>query len=166
MATIEAEVARAGLSGACPRRDADAPSRGEASLLSRRPIRVLFIEDSEVDVELCVRALGQSGFDVSWERVEAEGQLERSLACRKPHAILSDFSMPRFDGMDALRVARRMAPGVPFIFLSGTIGEERAIEAISSGATGYVLKDNVRRLGPVVERALSELAERERSDRR
>ncbi len=131
--------------------------------MDRTPIRVLFIEDSEQDTELALRALDHSGFDVSWERVEAEQDLRRALHASKPQAILSDFSMPVFDGVDALRVAREIAPGIPFIFVSGTIGEERAIEAIRLGATDYVLKDNLRRLGTVVRRALAEAADRERA---
>jgi diguanylate cyclase (GGDEF)-like protein/PAS domain S-box-containing protein len=82
---------------------------------------------------------------------------------RRPQVILADFSMPGFSGMDALRLARVTAPDVPFIFVSGTIGEERAIEAIRLGATDYVLKDNLRRLGTSVRRALSEVVERGRA---
>src|SRR5258707_1090990 len=130
--------------------------------MDRTPIQVLFIEDSEVDVELALRSLEQGGFEVSWDRVDLEEDLKRVLASSKPQAILSDFSMPRFDGIDALRLSKELAPGVPFIFLSGTIGEERAIEAIRLGATDYVLKNNMRRLGTVVRRALSEVGERER----
>jgi diguanylate cyclase (GGDEF)-like protein/PAS domain S-box-containing protein len=77
--------------------------------------------------------------------------------------ILSDFSMPRFDGIVALKVSRELAPAVPFIFLSGTIGEERAIEAIRLGATDYVLKEDMRRLATALRRALSEAAERARA---
>ena len=130
--------------------------------MDRMPIQVLFIEDSEIDVELALRSLEQGGFDVSWECVQVEEELKRALSSHRPQAILSDFSMPGFDGMEALRLAREMAPGVPFIFVSGTIGEERAIEAIRLGATDYVLKDNMRRLGTSVRRALSEASERER----
>ena len=130
--------------------------------MDRMPIQVLFIEDSEIDVELALRSLEQGGFDVSWECVEAEEELKRALSSHRPQAILSDFSMPGFDGMEALRLAKEMAPGVPFIFVSGTIGEERAIEAIRLGATDYVLKDNMRRLGTSLRRALSEASERER----
>ena len=130
--------------------------------MDRTPIRLLFVEDSEVDVELALRSLEQGGFEVSWDRVDLELDLKRVLGASKPHAILSDFSMPRFDGIDALRLAKELAPGVPFIFLSGTIGEERAIEAIRLGATDYVLKNNMRRLSTVVRRALSEAGERER----
>ena len=130
--------------------------------MDRMPIQVLFIEDSEIDVELALRSLEQGGFDVSWECVQAEEELKRTLSSHRPQAILSDFSMPGFDGMEALRLAKEMAPGVPFIFVSGTIGEERAIEAIRLGATDYVLKDNMRRLGTSLRRALSEASERER----
>ena len=125
-------------------------------------IQVLFVEDSEVDVELALRSLEQGGFEVAWDRVDIEEDLKRALGSAKPQAILSDFSMPRFDGIDALRLSKELAPDVPFIFLSGTIGEERAIEAIRLGATDYVLKNNMRRLGTVVRRALSEVGERER----
>lgn len=124
-------------------------------------IRVLFIEDSEIDVELTVRALEQGGFNVSSQCVETGEDLKRALETSQPQVILSDFSMPRLDGVQALRLARELAPEVPFIFVSGTIGEERAIEAIRLGATDYVLKDNMRRLGTVVRRALLEVAERE-----
>src|SRR6266571_316254 len=142
---------------------APAPQARKRAPMDRTPIRVLFIEDSEQDTELALRALDHSGFDVSWERVEAEQDLRRALHSSKPQAILSDFSMPVFDGVDALRVTREIAPGIPFIFVSGTIGEERAIEAIRLGATDYVLKDNLRRLGTVVRRALAEAADRERA---
>jgi len=130
--------------------------------MDRTPIQVLFIEDSEVDVELALRSLERGGFEVSWERVDLEKDLRRVLSSSKPQAILSDFSMPRFGGIDALRLVKEIAPGIPFIFLSGTIGEERAIEAIRLGATDYVLKNNMRRLSTVVRRALSEAGERER----
>ena len=126
-------------------------------------IRVLFIEDSKVDVELAVLELDQDGFDVSWERAELEGDVKQALSLRRPQVILADFSMPGFSGMEALRLARVTAPDVPFIFVSGTIGEERAIEAIRLGATDYVLKDNLRRLGTSVRRALSEAVERGRA---
>ncbi len=130
--------------------------------MDRTRIQVLFVEDSEVDVELALRSLEQGGFEVSWDRVDIEEDLKRALGSAKPQAILSDFSMPRFDGIDALRLSKELAPDVPFIFLSGTIGEERAIEAMRLGATDYVLKNNMRRLGTVVRRALSEVGERER----
>ena len=126
-------------------------------------IKLLFVEDSETDVELALRAIEMEGFAASWQRVDQEPDMRRELAAGLPNVILSDFSMPRFDGVSALRVAREVAPLVPFIFVSGTIGEERAIEAIRLGATDYVLKNNMRRLGTAVRRALVEAAERART---
>jgi diguanylate cyclase (GGDEF)-like protein/PAS domain S-box-containing protein len=132
-------------------------------MMDNLPIKVLFIEDSEVDVELALRAIEKEGFDVSWERVEREDDMRQALTSTPPDMILSDFSMPRFDGTGALQVAVEMVPNIPFIFVSGTIGEERAIEAIRMGATDYVLKSNIRRLGTSVRRALEETAEREQA---
>ena len=82
--------------------------------------------------------------------------MRAALAAALPDVILSDFSLPQFDGMSALAVAREVAPDVPFIFLSGTIGEERAIEALKCGAIDYVLKTNPKRLVPAVQRALED----------
>lgn len=132
-------------------------------MTSGRAVQVLFIEDDEDDVELAVRAMEQDQLRVASERVDTEQELRRALAERPPEVILSDFSMPQFDGVQALRIARASAPHIPFIFLSGTIGEERAIEAIRLGATDYVLKSNMRRLATAVRRALEETAERRRT---
>jgi diguanylate cyclase (GGDEF)-like protein len=92
-----------------------------------------------------------------------EAQMRAALAAELPDLILSDFSLPQFDGVTALAVARQLAPDVPFIFLSGTIGEERAIEALKSGAIDYVLKSNPKRLVPAVRRALEESTLRRQS---
>jgi diguanylate cyclase (GGDEF)-like protein/PAS domain S-box-containing protein len=126
-------------------------------------VNMLFVEDSPDDVELALRSLKSDGIRAQWRRVDCEPGLRQALAGVKPDAILSDFSMPGFDGLRALRIARELTPDVPFIFVSGTIGEERAIEAIRAGATDYVLKNNMRRLGTAVKRALAEAADRERS---
>src|SRR5690606_12467790 len=130
---------------------------------ARTPVRILFIEDSEVDVELAVLELERDGFEVTWDRVEVEEDLRRLLASSSPQIVLSDYAMPVFDGLTALRVVREIRPEMPFIFMSGTIGEERAIESIRSGATDYVLKGNIRRLATAVRRALAETAEREQA---
>ncbi|TMH45343.1 MAG: diguanylate cyclase, partial [Betaproteobacteria bacterium] len=126
---------------------------------------MLFVEDSPDDVELALRSLKSDGIQAHWHRVDSEREMRRSLGGVKPDAILSDFSMPGFDGLHALRIARELTPDVPFIFVSGTIGEERAIEAIRAGATDYVLKNNMRRLGTAVKRALADAADRERTRR-
>ena len=131
-------------------------------MTQRTLVNVLFVEDSADDVEFALRAMKNDGLDALWQRVQAEDTMRRALSALTPDVILSDFSMPGFDGLSALRVARECAPQVPFIFLSGTIGEERAIEAIRLGATDYVLKNNLRRLGTAVKRALGEAADRAR----
>lgn len=129
----------------------------------KSPLRVLFIEDSSVDVELTVIELERDDFSVSWQRVDTERDLRDRLEAELPEVVVSDYTMPRFDGIRALRIVREVAPQVPFIFLSGTIGEERAIESIREGATDYVLKSNMRRLPIAVRRALSDAEERARA---
>lgn len=126
-------------------------------------LQVLFIEDSDVDVELTVIELERDGFRVSWDQVDTEPALRDILESASPEVVISDYSMPSFDGITALRVVREMKPSLPFIFLSGTIGEERAIESIREGATDYVLKSNMRRLPTAVRRALTEAEERVRA---
>ena len=121
-------------------------------------IRVLCVEDLEVDAERALYHLRRAGLDCLWRRVETEPELLAALADFQPTIILSDFSLPRFDGMSVLEISRRLAPEVPFLFLSGTIGEERAIEALHAGAVDYVLKENMARLAPAVRRAIGEAA--------
>src|SRR6267143_6030708 len=123
---------------------------------SGRPLRVLLIEDSQSDAELAMWRLKQAGYVCTFRCVVNEIEMRAALSAELPDLILSDFSLPGFDGMSALAVARAAAPGVPFIFLSGTIGEERAIEALKCGAIDYVLKSNPKRLVPAVARALQE----------
>src|SRR5271163_2118555 len=129
-------------------------------LLPLRPERfdldVLMIEDSMPDAELAIWRLTQGGFRCRYRIVTGEDELRTALGERTPSFILSDFSLPGFDGMAALATAAQVAPDVPFIFLSGTIGEERAIEALRRGAVDYVLKSNPMRLVPAVKRALAD----------
>ena len=103
-------------------------------------LRVVIVEDSEPDAELLVRRLSKAGFVMDVERVETESDFIRALTQKDPHLIFSDFSLPNFSGFRALEVASERAPHTPFIYVSGTIGEERAIEALHRGATDYVLK--------------------------
>ena len=125
---------------------------------------VLLIEDSVPDIELALQQLAQGGLRCRHRVVALETELRRALQERVPSLILSDFGLPGFDGMAALAIARELAPDVPFIFLSGTIGEERAIEALLRGAVDYVLKSNPKRLVPAVKRALAD-AELRRASR-
>jgi len=121
-----------------------------------KPLRVLLIEDSESDAELAMWRLKEAGYVCTFRCAVNEIEMRAALRAELPDLILSDFSLPGFDGMSALAIARAEAPAVPFIFLSGTIGEERAIEALKCGAIDYVLKSNPKRLVPAVERALQE----------
>src|SRR6267142_5914726 len=124
--------------------------------MADRELRVLLIEDSEPDSELTIRRLNAAGFRCTYRCVANEQEMRSALRADLPDLILSDFSLPGFGGMTALAVARVEAPDVPFIFLSGTIGEEVAIEALKCGAIDYVLKSNPQRLVPAVKRALAD----------
>jgi diguanylate cyclase (GGDEF)-like protein len=123
-------------------------------------IRVLMIEDLATDAELELRELRRAGLRVEACVVADETAFVEAVERFRPQIIISDFSMPNFDGMAALAAARRLAPQVPFIFVSGTIGEEYAIRALKNGAIDYVLKSNLVRLPPAVERALHDASER------
>ena len=123
-------------------------------------IKLLIVEDMATDAELEARALGRAGLSCKVMRVETEADYLRQLEAFSPDLILCDFTLPRFDGMSALALARDRHPDVPFIFVSGTIGEEVAIESLKRGASDYVLKTNLARLGPAVKRALQDAEDR------
>jgi len=117
-------------------------------------LRVLIVEDDAADADLAIRELGAGGIECVPVRVDSEGSFRAALSDFAPHIIISDFSIPGFDGLAALEIAAREAPDVPFVFVSGTLGEERAIEALHHGAVDYVLKNNPGRLVPAIKRAL------------
>jgi len=117
------------------------------------------LEDNPLDAELTQRFLRRE-LDCSLTVVDNEHAFRRALETSDPDVILSDYTMPDFDGISALRIARVLAPDTPFIFVSGSIGEERAIEALREGATDYVLKDRIPRLASAIVRALAERRER------
>lgn len=122
-------------------------------------LAVLFVENVEAEAELTARELKRVGVNCVFTRVDTERAFRLGLTSA-PDVIISDFWLPQFDGMSALRIARAEAPEVPFIIMSGTLGEERAIEALRSGATDYVLKSNLARLAPAIIRALGEAESR------
>ena len=124
-------------------------------------IKILLVEDRPEDADLIVRELRRSGLSIDSRRVDSPSAYEHALAAFAPDLILSDYTLPGFDGSEALRIAQRRRPDTPFIFVSGTIGEERAIETLKQGAVDYVLKDNRARLAPAVERALKDAEERQ-----
>ena len=123
-------------------------------------LKMLVVEDVATDAELLGRELRRAGLDHFMARVETREDFLRTLTAFQPDIILCDFSMPHFDGLTALEIAREKVPHTPFIFVSGTIGEEVAIEAIKRGATDYVLKTNMARLAIAVRRGLQDEAER------
>src|SRR5258707_793379 len=123
-------------------------------------IRVLLTEHVPADAELEVRELKRAGLRVAHRIVDGEAGVVQAGREVAPDIILSGFSMPSFDGMAAPSPAPELCPPVPFIFVSGTIGEGYAIRALKNGATDYVLKTNLVRLPAAVERALAEAKER------
>lgn len=125
-------------------------------------IRILLAEDQKADAELLLRELKRAGMRVEHRLADTEPDFRLALSGFRPDVILSDFSMPQFDGMFALQLARELSPQTPFIFVSGTIGEEYAIRALRNGAIDYVLKTNLVRLPVAVERALEEARQRDR----
>ncbi|HEY4485220.1 MAG TPA: GGDEF domain-containing response regulator, partial [Nitrospiria bacterium] len=131
------------------------------------PIRVLIVEDAENDAALIVRELQRGGYDPTFERVDTPATMMVALNKQTWDIIFSDYTMPAFSGMEALARVREREMDVPFIFVSGTMGEETAVEAMQSGAQDYVLKKNLDRLLPTVERQLHAAAmrrERKRSE--
>jgi PAS domain S-box-containing protein len=125
-----------------------------------RPLRVLSLEDDPKDTELIQNLLEEEGLRCDLRRVETEDEYVSALDQSGPDLILADYTLPSFDGLSALELAKRKCPNVPFIFVSGTLGEERAIEALKLGATDYVLKARLLRIVACVRRALREAEER------
>ncbi len=125
-----------------------------------KKLRILLLEDVASDAELTERELHKAKLAFSLECVETREAFVRALEELKPHLILGDYHLPNFDGLSALAIAQEKCPDIPFIFISGTIGEELAIEVVKKGATDYVLKDRLSRLVPVIHRALDEAEER------
>ena len=123
-------------------------------------IRILLVEDVATDAEIELRELRRAGMSVEHRLVDSEEKFRLEIGRFAPHLIISDFSMPQFDGMAALALAHDLHPEIPFLFVSGTIGEEYAIRALRSGATDYVLKSNLLRLPAAVERALQDARDR------
>jgi PAS domain S-box-containing protein len=127
------------------------------------PIRVLLLEDSPLDAELILASLTDGGIVCTATRVDTRSAFLEALRDGPLDLILADYSLPSFDGVAALHLARELRAEVPFIFVSGALGEELAIETLKNGATDYVLKHRLERLVPAVHRALREA--RERADR-
>ncbi|MDD5628314.1 MAG: PAS domain S-box protein, partial [Elusimicrobia bacterium] len=130
-------------------------------------LRILMLEDDSSDAELEARALRQAGLKFSLRRAEDREGFVQALEEALPDLLLVDYNLPTINGLEALDIARERCPDVPFIFVSGTMGEELAIDTLKRGATDYVLKSRLSRLVPAVRRALEEArlkAERHRSE--
>lgn len=123
-------------------------------------IRVLQVEDNQRDAELVLAELDGDGIAYEAQLVDNEPGFVAALHEFKPHIVLSDLSMPGFSGRHALELLRQQDEDLPFIFVSSTLGEEAAIDALRNGATDYILKENPARLASAVRRALAEVEAR------
>src|SRR5438309_2339499 len=123
------------------------------------PLRILLLEDSVQDAELIQELLEADQFVCEITRVQTRAEFQAALEDNGIDLVLADYELPSFDGLSALKLAQSARPDLPFIFVSG-FGEEIAIEALTSGATDYVLKTRLSRLVPSVQRALREARER------
>ena len=130
--------------------------RGEMA----KDLRILHLEDNDLDAELVREALHAAGIVLEIVRVASGAEYQAALGIDGFQLILADYRVPSFEGLEALELARATCPEVPFLFVSGAIGEQRAIDALHDGATDYVLKDHIDRLVPAVRRALNEADER------
>jgi len=118
-------------------------------------LRILIVEDNPSDVRLVLHALRQSGIEPEWRQVETEPDYVAQLDSQ-PDVVLADYNLPQFDALRALELLQQRQPSIPFIIVSGTIGEEAAVEAIRRGAADYVLKDRLGRLGAAIRQALEQ----------
>lgn len=120
-----------------------------------RPITVLILEDAAADAELVLHELRRAGYEPAWQRVDTREEYIAALS-KRIDVILSDYNLPQFSGMEALRLLQERALDIPFIIVSGAIGEEEAVLAMKQGAADYLLKDRLTRLGPAVQLALEQ----------
>ncbi len=121
-------------------------------------IKIIHLEDDIVDSELILSKIQSAGYIVDYTRVETGKDFEFQLENNKFDVILSDFSLPAFDGISALKICKEKYPYIPFILVTGTLGEENAINMLNCGASDYILKANLSRLIPAIERAITEAA--------
>ena len=128
------------------------------------PLRLLMVEDSDDDAQLLLVKVRRAGYEPDYVRVDNEPDLREALRDPSWQIVISDYAMPGFSGLKALQILRDANPDLPFILVSGTVGEEIAVNAMRNGANDYIMKDNLTRLIPAIERELRESVER--ADRR
>src|SRR5512140_267168 len=134
---------------------------------SPQPLRVLIVEDSENDALLLELELQRTGYETACVRVDTKEAMAQALATQPFDLVIADYVMPRFNGLEALSLARNQGLDIPFIIVSGHITDNTAVAAMKAGAHDYVMKDNLARLGPAVQREIREAEmrrERRRSD--
>lgn len=130
-----------------------------------KKIKILILEHDPNDIELLQYQLKKSGLIYDFVLVDNRERFENALCDFKPEIILSDYSLPSFDGLTAFNIKTEKAPDIPFIIVSGTIGEEKAVELIKLGVTDYVLKENMYQIAPKILRALKEADEQNENKR-
>lgn len=134
------------------------PVRGDG--LPQTALRVLCIDDCEDDVLLIAEAIRAGGYEVAWERVWTCDEVRARIERQEWDLVISDYSMPQFDGLEALELVKSHCPDLPFILVSGRVGEDTAVQAMRAGAHDYVMKHDLRRLLPAVHRELTDAAVR------
>ncbi len=137
----------------------------EANMPFERPLRVLLLEDSDIDTELLIGHLYKAGIECQITRAATRQEFMNALQPGEIDIVLADYSLPDFDGLSALEIVRRTSPELPFIFVSGVVGEEFAINALRRGATDYVMKRGLNRLPAAVDRAIAEAREKQERQR-
>jgi len=143
----------------CPQNTHESAAAQPGTRMSKS-LRILIVEDSEEDTELLLHELRGAAFDPSFERVDTPAAMSAALEHQNWDLVVADFSMPQFNALAALELLNKKGLDLPFIIVSGTIGEELAVSAMKNGARDYIMKGNLRRLVPAVERELSEAAQR------
>src|SRR5580698_796953 len=132
------------------------PALSVSADIMATPLRVLVVEDTLEDAELLLLELKRGGYDVAYERVTNEAGVRNALASGAWDLVISDYSLPGFDGMHCLEIYREFNLDIPFILMSGTVGEEIAVQAMKGGAHDYIMKDRIVRLVPAIQRELRE----------
>jgi signal transduction histidine kinase len=130
------------------------PLHAAMTVISEAPIRILFVEDSEFDHELMLATLARDGLDVDAMRIEEAGPMREALQGQSWDAVVSDHNLPHFSSFEALQVLRDSGLDLPFLVVSGELGEELAVETMLAGADDYIMKSRLKRLAPALRRSL------------
>ena len=125
---------------------------------NRTGLRVLLVEDSSMDADLLISSLERGGYEPITERVQTSDEMRAALQSGEWQVILCDYNLPTFSAPEALALAQELRPDLPFIIVSGTVGEDTAVKALKAGASDFLVKDRLTRLVPAIERELREVA--------